>query len=123
LRGRPGTMLLEPAFVYPVDREVRARLDGRPRERAVGRIAERLQRLRRHPASAGEQPRPDHAPRVEVVALVPAVVRDLMAAMGIDEGEQHAADLDRILLHAPAVAFRGPRSPPAPVTRDDRRRA
>ena len=42
-----------------------------------------------HEAAAGEQPRPDHAAGVEVVTLVPAVVGDLVAAMRLDEREQH----------------------------------
>ena len=43
----------------------------------------------RDQAAAREEPRADHAARVEVIALVPAVVRDLLPAVRFHEGEQH----------------------------------
>src|SRR4029077_2574018 len=63
---------------------------------------------------AGELPLADHAPRVEVVVLVPAVVLDLATALGLDHGEEQRPELDRVVLHAgdghrvsPAVARSG----------------
>ncbi len=49
-------------------------------------------------APPGEVVGADHAARVEVVPLVPAVVGHLMAAMGLHEGQQHGAQLDRLRL-------------------------
>src|SRR5262249_57849214 len=54
-------------------------------------------RPRRDVARAGEGPGADHAAGVEVVALVPAVVRDLVAGVRLDHREQRAAELDRLL--------------------------
>src|SRR5260370_514122 len=47
------------------------------------------------PAPAGEEPGADHGAAVEVVALVPAVVGDLVPLVGLDQREEHAADFDR----------------------------
>ena len=44
------------------------------------------------------QPGADQAAGVEVVALVPAVVGDLVALVGLDQGDQRAADLDAALV-------------------------
>src|SRR4029079_19566650 len=49
------------------------------------------------PAAGGEHPGADHAAGVEVVALVPTVVRDLVPWIGVDERVQHAADFDWVL--------------------------
>src|SRR5919106_494706 len=72
LLARPGLPLLLLAPVHPVDRQVRPGIGGLG-ERARLREAEVLKRSRGDPASAAQHPRADHAPGVEVVALVPAV--------------------------------------------------
>src|SRR5262249_54228438 len=64
-------------------------------------IAELLEVGRRHVARAGERPCADEAARIEVVAFVPPVVRDLVAAMGLDHRDERTAERDRL---APGVA-------------------
>ena len=49
------------------------------------------------PSAAGEVVRADHATAVVVVALVPAVVRELVATMRIGEDPQQAAGTDRFV--------------------------
>jgi hypothetical protein len=82
--------------------DVRARLEHAPVGGHVGlrRVAQRLQPLGGDEAVARELPLADHAPRVEVVVLVPAVVLDLAALLGLDHGEQQGPELDRVVLHA-----------------------
>ena len=83
-----------------VDRDVRAGV-GRARDRlVVSGPASVLELACRDPAAAGEEPGADHAARVEVVALVPAVVSELVPLVRVDEREQHAADLDRVIADA-----------------------
>ena len=58
----------------------------------LGRVALRLALSGRDEARTANVPRADHAAGVEVVALVPAVVRDLVALVRLDHGEQERAE-------------------------------
>src|ERR1700691_1991324 len=53
------------------------------------------------PPAPGKKPRSDHAADIEVIALVPAVVRPFKPLVRLPQGEQHAADLDRVVVDAP----------------------
>ena len=111
--GEPTAVLVEPVHllagplpvlrvlpsVDPVDGDVGARIDGIRDFSAAIRDSQVLERPGRDPATSGEEPRTDHTARIEVVALVPPVVGDLVAPLGIDEGEQHAPDLDGLVVH------------------------
>jgi hypothetical protein len=99
LLARPRAVLVEVVRMDPVDRDVGARGHVGLRELARGWIAQCLERARRDPAPSGEEPRADEATRVEVIALVPPVVRDLVAALRVDHREEHVPDFDRKLLH------------------------
>ena len=73
----PAVPLVVVTVEDPVDREVR------PGERVgrhvgLGGVAEVLETAGRDETVAGELPRTDHAPGVEVVVLVPAVVLELV---------------------------------------------
>jgi hypothetical protein len=93
LAQAPVEVVVVAAVEHPVHREVRTDAVRSEQVRSCSG-AEILQGARRHPAPAREQPRPDHAAGVEVVALVPAVVGDLVSLVGLHEGEQHGAELD-----------------------------
>ena len=67
--------------------------------RRVG-VAQRLEVGRGDEAAPGEVVGAHHAAGVEVVPLVPAVVGHLVAPVGLDEGQQHGAELDRLGLRA-----------------------
>jgi len=78
--------------MHPVGGQIAAGIDGRG-DGGVSGKTEILQPTRRHPATTCEQPRPDHATGIEVIAFVPSVVRHFMAMMGIDEGVEHGSQL------------------------------
>ncbi len=111
----------------PIDRHIGARVDGiRDLAPTVGE-SQILQLPRRDPATAGEEPGPHHASGVEMVALVPAVVGDLVSRIRVDQGEQHAPDLDRTIFHGALLgivqSIRGQRSNPPCVSKDRGRTA
>src|SRR5262249_62198705 len=116
LLGAPFHPLAELAREDPVEREVRA--DHRVgSDRRVGRVALLLARPCRDIARARERPGADHAPGVEVVALVPTVVRDFVPEVRLDHREQRAAELDRLLARVAGTDWldrrlRGPLSSP-----------
>src|SRR5262249_36371506 len=95
LGAGPGLVRLVLALEDPVDMQIGAGLDG-ARDRAVLREAQVLEVARGDPAPAGEEPGSDHRAAVEVVAPIPAVVRDLVPPMRLDRREEHAADDDRL---------------------------
>jgi len=72
---------------------------------AVGRPAPVLQPAGGHPAAAREEPGTDQAPGVVVVTLVPAVVGPLEARVGLDQREQHAPHLHRVVPDATDVQW------------------
>ena len=59
-------------------------------------ITQRLEVGRGDEATSREVVGADHAAGVEVVPLVPAVVGHLVAAVGLHQGQQHGAELDRL---------------------------
>jgi hypothetical protein len=79
---------------HPVRRQIGAGIDGN-RDLAVSGDAKVLQLARGHPPPPGEEPRPDHAPRVEMVPLVPAVVGHFVAPVRLHQREEHASHPDR----------------------------
>jgi hypothetical protein len=94
LAAGPVGVLLGPAGQHPVERQVRPGPVVAEERTGIAADAPVLQVMGRDPALAREEPGADHAPRVEVVALVPAVVGDLVALVRLDQREQHAAQLD-----------------------------
>ena len=88
LAQRPVEVVVVTAVEDPVDREVRAEVAA-AEHIGLGPEAQVLQSPGRDPTAAGEQPRAHHAAGVEVVALVPPVVLDLVAAVRFDHREQH----------------------------------
>ena len=93
LAQRPVEVVVVTAVEDPVDREVRAEVAA-AEHIGLGPEAQVLQSPGRDPTAAGEQPRADHAAGVEVVALVPPVVRDLVTAVRFDHREQHRPEAD-----------------------------
>ena len=86
------------ASLHPVDSQVGASVPGASHcIGVVGRKAEVLQPSSGHPPPSAEAVRAGHAPAVEVVPLIPAVVRHFVAPFRINQGEEHAPDRDRIL--------------------------
>ena len=83
------------AVEHPVHRQEAAPVGLAGDARGVG-VAERLQLGGGDEALARELVGADHAARVEVVPLVPAVVRHLVAAPGLDQGDEHRPQLDRL---------------------------
>ena len=91
----PAVPHVEVAVEHPVGGDVGA--PGRlARDGRWVRVAQRLEVRRGDEAAPGEVVGTDHAARVEVVPLVPAVVRHLVAPVRLHQGEQHGAQLDRL---------------------------
>ena len=105
---RPVEVLVVLTVDDPVDRQVRAPAlaseeVGLPTEPQI------LQVAGGNPPSAGEQPRTDHAPGVEMVALVPPVVGHLVSRMGFDESEERASQPERLsIVHRRTLRLSGP---------------
>ena len=66
--------------------------DERLRDGGVGRVAQGLQLPGSDEAATGEHPGHRHRARIEVVVLVPAVVRVVVTLVGLDHGDQRRAD-------------------------------
>ena len=99
LDHRPVVPVVVVALEHPVDRQVRpgdvVRAHGHV---GVGRVAQVLHAPGGDEAVTGELPRGDHAARVEVVVLVPAVVLHLVAPLGLHHREQQGAQLDGVVV-------------------------
>jgi len=109
LLGPPGDGGSVLALLDPVRGQVRTGVDV-GQEPGVGGEAEVLEVPGGDPATPGEPPLADHAPGVEVVPLVPAVVGHLLAPVGLDEGEQDGADA-HVVVRPCLDASHGPRPP------------
>jgi ribosomal protein S18 acetylase RimI-like enzyme len=80
---------------HPIQGQVTSSLGAASDRRWIG-MAQSLQIGGGHEALSGELVGTDHAAGVEVITLVPAVVGHLIAPVGLHQGEEHRAELDRL---------------------------
>src|SRR6266545_1058519 len=101
----PRAPLFRLARFNPVRGQIRTFIDV-ARDRRPLWVTQFFVRLRRDPASAGEDAGPHEAACVEVVPLVPPVVGDLMTTVRLHHGEQDRTELDGEIVHHASIIVR-----------------